>query len=97
MLEGIYLDLAIESFSFFVSSVLSLLFRRLYLLRRDLSLLVLASWVPASLALFLLGPTNYPPRTKAGHECHEGCHGLRLFLAEVAGEPFVTDAVFEGC
>ena len=23
-------------------------------------------------------------RAKAGHECHEGCHGLRLFLAEVA-------------
>ena len=36
-------------------------------------------------------------RTKAGHECCEGCHGFRLFLAEVAGEPFVTDAVFEGC
>ena len=36
-------------------------------------------------------------RAKAGHECHEGCHGLRVFLAEVAGEPFVTDAVFEGC
>ena len=34
---------------------------------------------------------------KAGHECCEGCHGFRLFLAEVAGEPFVTDAVFEGC
>ena len=36
-------------------------------------------------------------RAKAGHECCEGCHGFRLFLAEVAGEPFVTDAVFEGC
>ena len=35
-------------------------------------------------------------RAKAGHECREGCHGLRLFLAEVAGEPFVTDAMFEG-
>ena len=34
---------------------------------------------------------------KAGHECCEGCHGFRLFLAEVAGEPLVTDAVFEGC
>ena len=31
-------------------------------------------------------------RAKAGHECHEGCHGLRLFLAEVAGKPFVMDA-----
>ena len=36
-------------------------------------------------------------RAKAGHECCEGFHGFRLFLAEVAGEPFVTDAVFEGC
>ena len=36
-------------------------------------------------------------RTKAGHECREGCHRLRLFLAEVACEPFVTDVVFEGC
>ena len=36
-------------------------------------------------------------RAKAGHECCEGCHGFRLFLAEVAGEPFVTDAVFDGC
>ena len=23
-------------------------------------------------------------RAKAGHECRKGCHGLRLFLAEVA-------------
>ena len=36
-------------------------------------------------------------RAKAGHECHEGCHRFWLFLAEVAGEPFVADAVFEGC
>ena len=35
-------------------------------------------------------------RAKAGHERREGCHGFRLFLAEVAGEPFITDAVFEG-
>ena len=35
-------------------------------------------------------------RTKASHECHEGCHRLRLFLAEVAGKPFVANAVFEG-
>ena len=35
-------------------------------------------------------------RTKAGHECHEGCHRFRLFLAEVAGEPFVADAMFKG-
>ena len=36
-------------------------------------------------------------RAKAGHECCEGCHGFRLFLAEVAGKPFAMDAVFEGC
>ena len=32
-------------------------------------------------------------RAKAGHECREGCHGPRFFLAEVAGEPFVPDAM----
>ena len=36
-------------------------------------------------------------RAKVGHECREGCHGFWLFLAEVAGEPLVTDAVFKGC
>ena len=35
-------------------------------------------------------------RAKAGHKRREGCHGLRLFLAEVSGEPFVTDAMFKG-
>ena len=35
-------------------------------------------------------------RTKVGHECREGCHGFWLFLAEVAGEPFITDAMFKG-
>ena len=35
-------------------------------------------------------------RAKAGHECREGCHRFWLFLAEVAGEPFITDAMFEG-
>ena len=35
-------------------------------------------------------------RAKAGHECREGCHGLRLFLDAMAGEPFVTDAMFKG-
>ena len=33
---------------------------------------------------------------KAGHECHKGCHRFWLFMAEVAGKPFVTDAVFKG-
>ena len=35
-------------------------------------------------------------RTKVGHEGREGAHRFRLFLAEVAGEPFVTDAMFKG-
>ena len=35
-------------------------------------------------------------RAKAGHECHEGCHRIMLFLAEVAGKPFVADAMFKG-
>ena len=35
--------------------------------------------------------------TKVGHACREGRHGFWLFLAEVASEPFVADAVFEGC
>ena len=33
---------------------------------------------------------------KAGHECREGCHGLRIFLAEEAGKPFIVNVVFKG-
>ena len=33
---------------------------------------------------------------KAGHECREDCYRFWLFLAEVAGEPFVANAVFKG-
>ena len=46
--------------------------------------------------VFAMGQPAILARAKAGHECREGCHGLRLFLAEVAGEPFVTDAMFKG-
>ena len=35
-------------------------------------------------------------RTKAGHECREGCHGLWLFLAEMSGKPLVTDVMLKG-
>ena len=35
-------------------------------------------------------------RAKTGHKCGESCHGLRLFLAEVSGEPLISDAVFKG-
>ena len=34
-------------------------------------------------------------RAKAGHECREGCHRLPLLLAEVPGEPLVTDVMLE--
>ena len=46
--------------------------------------------------VFATGQATVLARTKAGHECREGCHGFCLFLAEVASEPFVTDAMFEG-
>ena len=35
-------------------------------------------------------------RAEAGHKHRKGRHGLRLFLAEVLGEPFVMDAMFKG-
>ena len=47
--------------------------------------------------VFATGQPTILARKKAGHECCEGCHGFWLFLAEVASEPFVADAVFEGC
>ena len=33
--------------------------------------------------------------TKAGHEGRGGGHRFRLFLAEVAGEPFIADDIFK--
>ena len=35
-------------------------------------------------------------RAKAGHQCREGRHGHGFFLAEVSGEPLVTDIMLEG-
>ena len=52
------------------------------------------AWVAGAIA-----STSEPAifsRTKAGHKCGKGCHGLQFLLAEVLGEPFVSDAVFEG-
>ena len=46
--------------------------------------------------VFATGQPTILTRTKASHECREGCHGLRLFLAEVSAEPFVTDAMLKG-
>ena len=45
--------------------------------------------------VFATGQPTILTRTEAGHECREGCHGHRLFLAEVAGEPFITDVMLE--
>ena len=36
-------------------------------------------------------------RAKAGHECREGCHRFRFFLAKVPGEPLVVDVVLKSC
>ena len=47
-------------------------------------------------SVFATGQPIVLARTKAGHECREGRHGFWLFLAEVAGEPFVTDVVLKG-
>ena len=46
--------------------------------------------------VFAMSQPTILTRAKAGHECREGCHGLRLFLAEVSGEPFVADAMLKG-
>ena len=46
--------------------------------------------------VFATGQPAIPTRTEAGHKCREGCHGLRPFLAEVAGEPFLANAMFKG-
>ena len=35
-------------------------------------------------------------RAEAGYECCEGCHGLWLLLADMSGEPLVTDVMFKG-
>ena len=34
--------------------------------------------------VFATGQPTVLARTKAGHECREGCHGFWLFMAEVA-------------
>ena len=80
-----------------VSSVLSPLLRRLCLVRRSLPLLFFTSEGPASLAIFFtMSQPAILTCTKAGHEGREGGHRFRLFLAEVAGEPFIADAMFKG-
>ena len=46
--------------------------------------------------VFATGQPTILTRTKADHECREGCHGLRLLLAEVSGEPLVPDVMLKG-
>ena len=53
-----------------------------------------SAWVASAIA-----STSEPAifsRAKACHKCGKGCDGVRLFLAEVSGEPFVSDTVFKG-
>ena len=80
-----------------VSSVLLPFLQCLCLLRQSLLVLHLASQGPASLAVFVLRYRTILSYAKAGHKCREGCHGPRLFLAEVACEPFIMDAMLKGC
>ena len=47
--------------------------------------------------VFAMAQPTILAHTKEGHECREGHHGFWLFLAEVASEPFVADAMFESC
>ena len=46
--------------------------------------------------VFAMGQPTVLARTKAGHECREGCHGLRFFLAEVSSKPLITDIMLKG-
>ena len=80
-----------------VSSVLSPLLRRFCLLRCGLLLASLVSEVPGFLDVLLLRASqpSILDCAKAGHECREGCHRLRLLLAEVLGEPLVMDVMLK--
>ena len=71
-----------------------------------LMLMLVASWLAIAVPGFggtrvagVVASASKPAvfsRTKTGHKCGEGCHALWLFLAEVSGEPLVSDAMFEG-
>ena len=79
-----------------VSSMLSLLFRCLYLLRRVLSLLLLTSGVPALLALFLLRANQLSSPTQK--RVMSAVRAAMDFgsLGRGGGEPFIVDALFKG-
>ena len=69
-------------------------------------LMLVASWLAVAIPGFggnrvagAIAPASEPTvfsRAKTGHKCGDGCHGVRLLLAEVLGEPLVLDAMFEG-
>ena len=69
------------------------------------TLVFVASWLPIAIPDFgcawVAGAATSQPAVlacaKAGHKACQGCHCSRFFLAEVSGEPFVSDAVFESC
>ena len=70
------------------------------------TLVFIASWLAVAVSDFgsariaaAVVSTSEPAvfsRAKAGHQSSKGCHGFWFFLTEVAGEPLVPDAVFEG-
>ena len=46
----------------------------------------------------IMGTSGEPAifsRAKAGHRRCEGCHSPQLLLAELAGQPFISDIVLE--
>ena len=71
-----------------------------------LALVLVASWLAIAVPGFggarvagAIASTSKPAilsLAKAGHKCGKGCHALRLFLAEVSGDPFIMDAMFKG-
>ena len=70
------------------------------------TLVFIASWLAVAVSDFesariagVVACTSEPAlfsRAKAGHRSGKGCHGFWFFLTEVAGEPLIPDAVFEG-
>lgn len=62
-------------------------------------LAVVVSYIGSAWIAGAVASTSEPTvfsHAKAGHQSGKGCHGLWFFLTEVAGEPLIPDAVFEG-
>ena len=70
-----------------------------------LALISVASWLAVIVAdvwstrVYWRGAAASQPavlaRTKAGHECREGCRGLPLLLAKVSDKPLVVDVMLK--